>query len=454
MNLKRFIGDKAFYKEALAVAVPLMTQQLIMSSVNLVDNLMVGQLGDAAIGGVGVANRFYMIANFAVNGLICATAIFVAQYYGARDEEHLKQTFRFSIIGSLVFMLLFSLLVLFNPILIVEFFTKDPLYITQGSSYLSMVVYSFLPAALTMALASALRTIGETKIPLVVNMVAVFINCFFNYIFIFGHFGAPAMGVVGAALATLISRVIECILLLLVVLKYDFPFKTKLSEIFHIEFDLIKRITIKAFPLLTNEILWSFGMAMLLKLYATRGADVITAYSVSGTVTDIFFSLFGGMAGATAILIGQRLGANKLEEAKSHAYHLLFFAVALAIVFGGLIIISSFIFPSLYDLTPHTHELASNLIRVCGSLFWIYMVNTEIYFILRSGGDTKATLLMDSCFMWGVNIPIIACLAYFTDFNIYVIYIVGQLTDLIKMVVATYFFKKEKWVKNLTIVEE
>ena len=305
-----------------------------------------------------------------------------------------------------------------------------------------------------MVIANALRTIGETKIPLVVNMVAVFTNCFFNYIFIFGHFGAPAMGVVGAALATLISRVVECVLLVLILLRYDFPFKTKIVDLFKIEFDLVKRITIKALPLLVNEVLWSCGMAMLLKLYATRGADVITAYSVSGTVTDIFFSLFAGMAGATAILIGQRLGADKLEEAKAHAYHLIFFAVVLAMIFGAMMFVSSYFIPSLYDLTPHTHELASNLIRVCGLLFWIYMINTEIYFILRSGGDTKATLLMDSCFMWGINIPIIAVFAYLTNFSIYVVYIAGQLTDLLKMCISVYFFKKENWVKNLTITEK
>lgn len=454
MNFRKYIGDKAFYKETLSVALPLMLQQLIMCSVNLVDNLMVGQLGDAAIGGVGVANRFYMIANFSVNGFIAATAIFIAQYFGAKDDDHLKQTFRFSIWGAIALMAIFTLVSLFNPTLIISFFTNDIAYISQGDAYLQMVAYSFLPAALTMVLASALRTIGETKIPLKVNMIAVFTNCFFNYIFIFGHFGAPAMGVVGAAMATLISRSLECCILLVIIWRYDFPFKTKINDIFKIEFKLMERITIKAVPLLANEILWSCGQAMLLKLYATRGADVITAYSVSGTVTDIFFSLFAGMAGATAIIIGQRLGANKLEEAKVHSYHLIFFSIVLAVIFGILMFGSSFVIPGLYDLTPHTHELAANLIRVCGTLFWIYMINTEIYFILRAGGDTKATLLMDSCFMWLINIPLIAALAYLTDLNIYFVYIAGQLTDLVKMGIASYFFKRERWVKNLTVVEE
>ena len=452
MKLNKFVASKTFYKEVIAVALPLMLQQLIMSSVNLVDNLMVGQLGDAAIGGVGVANRFFMIANFSVNGFIAATAIFIAQYYGAKDDDHLKQTYRFSLFGAIALMTIFTILGIFNPKLIVSFFTSDPVYITQGEAYLNMVAYSYMPAALTMALSSALRTIGETKIPLKVNVIAVFINCFFNYVFIFGHFGFPQMGVVGAALATLISRFVECLMLFFVIKNNDFPFKTKISDLFHVEIKLAERITIKALPLLANEILWSAGMAMLLKLYATRGPDVITAYSVSGTITDIFFSLFGGMAGATAIMIGQRLGANKLEEAKEHAYHLRYFAIFLSAIFGILMYISSYFIPNLYDLTPHTRELAANLIRVAGVLFWIYMINAENYFILRAGGDTKATFIMDSCYMWLFNIPFIAVLAYFTDYNIYIVYIAGQATDLLKMVVSSYFVRRGKWIKNLTIV--
>lgn len=453
MNIKKFLGTKEFYKEALSVAIPLMVQQLIMSSVNLVDNLMVGQLGDAAIGGVGVANRYYMIAFFTVNGFVTATSIYIAQFFGANDNDRLKQTFRFSTVISVVLMLLFFALAFFNPDLIINFFTDETSYIIQAELYMKYVVLSYLPAVVTMVIANALRTLGEAKLPLFANVVAVFVNCFFNYILIFGHLGLPAMGVQGAAVATFISRVIECVILLLAVIRYDFPFKTKIRDLFKFETSLMKTITVKAIPLVTNELLWSFGQAMLLKLYATRGADVITAYSVSGTITDIFFSLFGGMAAATTIMVGQRLGANKLDEARTNAHNMIAFSVVLAVLFGVVMFGSSYIIPNFYDLTPETKVLATNLIRVCGCLFWIYMLNTEIYFILRTGGDTKATLIMDSCFMWVINIPLLAVLAYMTDLNIYVIYITGQLTDLLKLFIASHFYKKGRWVKNLTVTE-
>ena len=451
MKVRDYIGDRAFFKEAMNVALPLMFQQVVMSSVNLIDNLMVGQLGDAAIGGVGVVNRFWMIALFAVNGFIGAAAIYISQFNGAKDNEHLKQSFRFSLIGSLGLMVVFACIALFFTTPVVHFFAKDPEYILQGTMYMKVVAYSFVPAAITSAIANGMRTLGETKVPLVANIVAVITNCAFNYVLIFGHFGFPTLGVRGAAIATLISRILECLLLIFFVKRKQYAFSSSLRYIFRIEEKIMEHITIKALPLVINEILWSGGQAMLLKLYATRGDNILTAYSVMGTITDIFFSLFGGMAVATAVMIGQRLGANKLEEARKTSHYLISFSLMLSVVFGGLIILSSFFIPNLYDLEPATKAITVTLIRVCGVCFWIYMINAEIYFILRAGGDTKHTLMMDSGFMWVFNIPLIALLSYKTGLNIYMIYIAGQMTDIIKMIVCSHFYRKGHWITNLTI---
>lgn len=450
LQMNRWFGTKTFYKQVLFIAAPLMLQQLIMSSVNLVDNLMVGQLGDAAIGGVGVANRFYMIANFGALGIVQAASIFIAQFFGAKDYKHLRESFGFAIIGAYVVLIPFTLVAIAFPQVIVGFFTKDPAYIAQGVAYLRIVGYSFLPLGITVPISSALRSIGETKLPLYANATSVATNAFFNYILIFGHLGAPSLNVAGAAIATVIARVVESMLLIIFVLRGNYPFKGKLSEILHVSKKLSAQISLKAYPLVVNEVLWSTGMAMLLKLYAERGADVITAYAVTGTTSDLFFSLFGGMAGATTIIIGQKLGANELEEARANGYQLLTFGIILAILFGFGIFACSFIVPPLYDLSPTTHQMAANLTRIVAVMFWIYMINAECYFILRAGGDTFSTMVMDSWFMWFVNIPVVAAVAYLTDVNIYFLYICGQSTDLLKMAVAFTFVRKEKWVKNLT----
>ena len=213
---------------------------------------------------------------------------------------------------------------------------------------------------------------------------------------------------------------------------------------------LIKRITVKALPLVLNEVMWSAGNAMLFKLYATRGAHVLSGYSIASTTADIFFTLFGGMAVATTVLVSHRLGAGKIDEARRNGYYLIGFSVKLALAFAVLMFGSSFIVPNFYSVTEETKMLASTFLRIMSCLFWIYMANCQCYFLLRAGGETKKTLLMDSGFMWTINIPLVAAITYFTGFNIFVLYIIGQCTDLLKLSISYHLVKKETWLNNLT----
>ncbi|NTW96080.1 MAG: MATE family efflux transporter, partial [Erysipelotrichaceae bacterium] len=336
INLKGFKENKTFYLRVLALAVPFMLQQLIGSSVNLLDNLMVGQLGDAAIAGVASANKFYMIAMFAIMGLSGSASIFIAQYFGAKDEEHVKQSFRYSLIASYVVILPFVVLGFLFPEAILRFFTSDLAVIEQGTAYLRLALLTYIPMTFSMVVSSALRSVGETKIPLYTSIVAILTNAFFNYCLIFGNFGFPRWGVQGAAIATIIARVVEVIVIAVVLKKKHFIFNTKIKDLFKISARLEKAITIKAIPLTTNEIFWSAGMGLLFKFYSTRGTEVMAGMSISSTIADIFFTLFGGMMVATTVVISQALGANKLEEARKDAYKLIHFSQLLAILLGLL----------------------------------------------------------------------------------------------------------------------
>lgn len=449
-RFSKFFGTRQFYKLALAVAVPLMMQQLITSSVNLVDNLMVGQLGDAALGGVAAVNRFYIIATYGTNGVLAAAAIFIAQFFGARDEERMKQSFRFSILSAYAIMIPFFILGILAPEGIVHFFTSDPVIIQLGSAYMRIAAFTFLPMALSLGISSAMRAVGETKIPLVISAGAVLTNTVLNYCLIFGNFGFPRLGVEGAAIATLIARVLEAAVLLIVLSKLGLPFKTKLSQLFHVSGQLARSILIKAAPLALNEVMWSLGMATLFKFYATRGPEVMSGYSIANTIGDIFFVLFGGMAAATTVLVSQPLGANKLDEARDHGYQLLGFSVMLSLLFAVLMFGSSFVVPHFYQVSPTAKQVAVDVLRIMSVMFWIYMGNTQCYFILRAGGDTRSTLFMDSGYMWTVNIPLICCFTYFTGVDILVLYVIGQMTDILKLVIAYSLVRKEKWVVNLT----
>ena len=445
----KYFGDKKFVQAVLVIAIPLMLQSLITTSVNLVDNLMVGQLGDAAIGGVASVNRFYLIGMYGTNGMVIAAGIFIAQFFGANDREHMKQSFRFSIISAYAITIPIFLCAFLFPSAILNFFTPDPEVIAIGIDYVKFACFSFLPIGLSLAITSALRSIGEAKIPLYISLVTVLTNTFFNYCLIFGNFGFPMMGVAGAAIATLIARIIEMALLLLAVYHYDFDFKTKVSELFHISKSLVKRITAKAAPLALNEVFWAGGMAMIFKLYGTRGSEVLSGYSVANTTSDLFFTLFQGMAIATTVMVSQRLGANKLDEARANGYKMMGTATTISLGVSIIMFASAFFIPNLYSISAEALNVARIQIIIQSFCFWIYTLNCQNYFILRAGGDTKSTLITDSCFMWFINIPILAILAYMTDLNIFIMYFLGQCTDLIKLCVSLYLVKREKWVINL-----
>lgn len=449
-KVSKFIGNREFYKLALSVAIPLMVQQLITSSVNLVDNLMVGQLGDAALGGVAAVNRFYIIATYGTNGILSAAAIFIAQFFGAREEERMKQSFRFSVLSAYVIMISFFILGVLIPEPIVRFFTSELPIIELGTRYMRIAAFTFLPMALSLAISSAMRAVGETRVPLIISAGAVLTNTCLNYCLIFGNFGFPRMGVEGAALATLIARIAEVIALLLALNRMSMPFKTRLRELFHVPGDLAKSILLKAAPLALNEVLWSLGMATLFKFYSTRGPEVMSGYSIANTIGDLFFVLFGGMAAATTVLVSQPLGANRLDEARSHAYQLIGFSLMLSVLFAVLMLGSSFVVPHFYQVSPQAKQVAVDVLRIMALMFWIYMANTQCYFTLRAGGDTRSTLFMDSGYMWLVNIPLVGCLTYFTGSSILLLYFVGQMTDIVKLVFGYSLVRKEKWVVNLT----
>ncbi len=450
-GMKKILKHKSFYISVLVIAVPMMLQSLITSSVNLVDNLMVGVLGDAAIGSVAAVNRYYMIADFAAMGLANAGAVFIAQYYGAEQYNHMKESFRTMLVYSLLIMMVFAAIGLLFPAYILRFFTADEAIIQEGVRYLSVAAWSFIPTAVMLPVYSSMRAVGETKVPLYCSMVSILTNTFLNYCFIFGHFGFPRLEVQGAALGTLLARLIELVICLAVLKKGDYVFSTSMKELFSIPKNIMIRVLSKAAPLMLNETLWSAGMAMLFKLYSTRGVDVMSGYSIAGTIGDLFFTLFSGMAAAATVVISTPLGAGKLDEARANAYRLLGFSMVLAVLFGGLICLSRGLVPLLYvNVSPAAQKVARDVLLIQALLFWIYMGTAQCYFTLRAGGDMRHTLLMDSGFMWVFNIPVVALVAYGTNLPYLWPYVAGQLTDFVKLAFAYRLIRREKWLVNLT----
>lgn len=451
-SFKSLFQDKALMKNCLTIAVPIMLQSLIMSAVNLVDNLMVGQLGDIAISGVASANKYYDVITMVCYSMIASAIIFLSQFNGAENTEKMKETFRFSIISSYCIIIIAFIIVALYPSQLVKFIIDDPSIIEAGTRYFKYAVYSYIPLGIIFSISSSMRAVGDAKRPMIISIISVFVNAILDYGLILGKFGLPRLEIEGAAIATVIARIVEASLFIIVLKKGDYAFDTKFKDIFKFSRELSKNIITRAWPLVLNEIAWNMGMVTLMKCYSSRGPIVNAAYSISATVSDLFFALFSGMATASTVLIGTPLGANKLDEARGNGYKLICFSILLSIIFGVGLFTSSFIIPMIYvNLSSDVISTAQIFLRCMGLLYWIYMFNTQCYFTLRAGGDTKSTMFMDCGYMWIVNIPIVVFLAYCTELSVFYIYIAGQLTDIVKGFIAYSIVKKERWVKNLVV---
>ena len=449
---KALLKDKELIHKCISVSVPLMLQALVVSSVTLVDNIMIGELGDISISGVASANRYYLIVYFVVVGMVSACVIFLAQYYGANDINNMKETFRISIVSSLFLSFILSLLAFLFPQRIIRFIINDEQVIDIGARYLRICCLSYIPMVISNCIGQSIRTLGNPKLPMYISIGSIILNAFFDYALIFGNFGFPKLEVEGAAIATLIARIIEMSIYLFALKKSNYEFKTRIIDLFKFKSILLKSIIIMALPLILNEFLFTFGQTSLLKFYSFRGVVVNTAHTISGMIADLFFVLFSGMSTAANVLIGIPLGAGEMKKAKDNGYKLLIFSCLLAIIFASMMFISSFIVPILYrNVSLEALSIAKAFLRTMSFFFIIYTFNTQIFFTLRSGGETKAALLMDSLYMWAFVIPLVYILSYHTNINVILVYIIAQSTDFLKMFIAYKIFRKEKWLNNLTI---
>ena len=317
------------------------------------------------------------------------------------------------------------------------------------------MIIGLVPLAIVQLYGTSLREIGHTKIPMICGIVAIFLNLIGNYILIFGHFGVPALGVSGAAIATVFARIIEAITLVIISHHKKMPFCHGVFNGFAIGKKLFAAITKKGSFLLLNEVLWSLAMTVLVMAYTYRGEDgVVSAYTISSTVSNLFYIIFGAQAAAISIMVGNELGANRLKEAEMHSKQLLLFAVMVAIVFGLILATISFFVPKLYpEASDAARDMATKFMLIVALFLPVYAYNTGCFFVLRSGGKTSLTFIFDSGFMWVLAVPTAFLLSLLTNLPIPVVYLLVQALDLVKTFLGTMFLRKKTWLRNLTITQ-
>ncbi len=457
----RLSGGLSYYRHILSIAIPIIIQNGITNFVNLLDNIMVGQVGTIPMSGVSIVNGVLFVFNLCIFGASSGAGIFTAQFHGSGDHKGVRHTFRFKFLVCLLLTALGSLIFTFGGSTIIG------LYLTgdgdaamaagameYGLKYLRIMVWGFLPFALSNAYSSTLRETGVTLVPMGAGIAAVFVNLILNYILIFGHFGAPAMGVEGAALATVISRFVE--LTIVAVWTHTHPEKHPYIQgafrSFRIPSDLLKKIIIKGMPLLINEFFWASGMAIQSQCYSTCGLDVVPALNISRTLFDVGSVVFLSLGNSVGIIMGQMLGAGlEPREIRMHNRKLMTFATVVGGSFGVLMIAFSHLFPLLYNTTDDVRLLAARLICISGLMMPFNSYTNASYFTLRSGGQTVVTFLFDSCFVWTVCVPLAFILSRFTGIGILPLYFIIQATDWVKCALGAYMIKQGKWIQNLTV---
>ena len=454
----KFIGDREFYRYVLFLAVPMIIQNAITSFVSFLDNIMVGQVGTEQMSGVAIVNQLMFVFNICIFGGVSGAGIFGTQFYGKGDYKGQRYTFRFKLYTCVVITALALLLFGFLDTELISLYLSDAgsvgdisLALKYGKEYLAIMMIGLIPFAIGQTYINTIRETGQTLIPMIASAAAVFTNLILDYVLIFGIAGIPAMGVEGAAIATVIARFIEC--LIVIVWTHTHTDKNLYIVGAYRGLGIPRSILIDIFkkgtPLMLNEMLWASGMAVISQCYAARGLEVVAAQNISSTICNLFNIVYLQLGGCISIVVGQLLGAGKKDEAKDADNKMIFFSVACCCVISLLMIMLGRLFPSIYNTQESIKELARVFIIISALVMPLCAFSHCTYFTLRSGGKTIVTFLFDSVYTWVLVIPFATLLARHTALPIAVVFFLVQFTEIIKVIIGFFMVKSGVWLQNI-----
>ncbi len=458
-NLKnKYIGDRNFYSMVLAIALPIMIQNGFTNFVSLLDNIMVGRVGTEEMSGVSIANQLIFVFNLVIFGVVSGGGIYGAQYFGKKDNEGIKTTIRFKyILGIISTVITIIVFILYGEKLIALFLTEGDetgdvmATLNYGYSYVLTMLFGLPAYTVSQIYASTLREGGETVLPMKAGLWAIGTNLTFNYLLIYGKCGFPTLGVVGAAIATVMSRYVETAIIVITShkKKESYPFFTGLYSTMIISKKDFISIFKAAFPIIINETMWSIGMTVIAQSYSTRGLNAVAGYNISSVLLNIFNVTFMAVGSAISIIVGQLLGAGKIEEAVDTDRKLIVFSVMVGTLAASVMALLSPVFPLAYNTTESARKVATDLILAEALCLPLFAFKNATYFTLRSGGRVIITIIFDSAFLWAVGIPTAYIVSRFTDASVVWIYLSVQATDILKCILGFILVKKRIWVRNI-----
>lgn len=443
----------------LLIAVPIMIQNGLTNFVSLLDNIMLGQIGTNEMSGVAIVNQLILVFNVCIFGGMSGVGIFTAQYYGSGDQEGVRHTFRLKVMVAVLLVGIWFVVFGFFGDELIQMFLKGEaagddakLTFEYAKDYLHIMMVGLIPFCFTQIYGGTQRETGETVLPMKAGMAAVVVNLVLDYGLIFGKFGLPQMGVFGAAIATVIARMIEALIVVVWTHRNveKNPFIEGVYRSLYVPKAMVKEVLKKGTPLLLNETLWSGGMAILVQCYSIRGLAVVAGINIATTVSNVFSIVYIAMGSAIAIIVGQLLGAGKMEEAVDTDRKLIFFSVASCLGIALVMAVIAPFFPQIYKTTAEVKWIAKCIIWVMAFCMPMYAFMHATYFTLRSGGKTIITFLFDSFYIWVVDIPVALLLTRLTDWNVVLVYFLVQMMETVKCVIGYLLVKKGVWLNNMT----
>ena len=440
-----------FYKKLIALAVPIILQSLIASSLNLVDNLMIGQLGEVSIAAVGLANQVYFLVILFIFGITGGASIFFSQFWGKKDMDSIHKTLGVALMLTLIISAIFTLAAAIFPRFVIGIYSTDPAVIEAGSQYISIAAWSYLPYAISSVFFAVFRSTGRPKIPLFTSAAALALNTLLNYMLIFGNFGMPALGVRGAAIATLTARLVEVTIILLVAYNGKNHLGARISELFNFSMAFFKKLMSKMALVIINDGLWGLGTTGYAIMYARMGTGVIAAMNIVGTIFNLLFIFAMGIGSGLAIMVGNSLGADKFDQAKRYAHKGIIAAAVCGVFVALLMLVFRDSILSLYNIQEEVLQNARAVTNLAMLILPVICVEFTIFIgILRSGGDTLYCAVVDLGALFFIGLPLALVGAFVFHWPLPIVYLLVRTETIVRTIASFIRYKTDKWVKNVT----
>lgn len=443
--------DRKFLSNMLKIALPIMIQNLVTSSLNMADTIMVGKLGEVQIASVGIANQYFFLFTMILTGLCGGCSVFISQYWGKKDFTNIKRMLGLGLVSALFISIVFMAAGFISTDAIISLFNKDSIVIDLGGKYLFIVLFSYIFTAVTFVYGYSLRSIGDTVAPLIVNIAALLCNVFLNYVLIFGKLGAPALGVEGAAIATLIARVLEAIILVILVYKDNGVLAANASELLDLSRDFFKKSYNIILPVLLNDVLWAMASLIYSVVYGRMGTGATAAIQICNTVSNMFMVVTFGMASASAIMVGNSIGEGKEDQAVDYAKKLMAVSLIVSIILGLSLALTAPLILDLFNISIEVRSSTLIMLYIISFIFVIRFLGMVIIVgILRGAGDARSSLIIEGLTMWFIGVPLTIMGAFLFKLPVHLVYALAILEEVVKFILGLMRLKSRKWINNIT----